>query len=269
MVELPDSARGPSAPRGPLSGSSGPDTAWGRACLEHQQVSVGWSLLVLAAVPLWLWWRGERTSLASEVLPCCSSWPAPPSSARCLPSGRSGRSRRASRPRCCTRWPHVPRLCPVRHGGRSHGRAPRGSGVRLVSGIGPRPAGRRAAILLLGLAVLEFAPLPPWRWRDVLPTRAHRWLAGAARPLRALDCVPPSRWSDSLALSLLGHEASRLGTPPFDDCGEPRLGDKLEGDGLHPRRGAPGQQRRKVAGREPAARGARAWTRVRRRLVLG
>jgi hypothetical protein len=106
--------------------------------------------------------------------------------------------------------------------------------IALMAGAGaawlwqrPTSAGRRAAALLLGLAVLEYAPLPPWRWRDVLPTRAHRWLAAQSGSLRVLDCVPPSRWSDSLAVPLLGHEASLLGTPPFDDCGEARLGDKL------------------------------------------
>jgi hypothetical protein len=34
-----------------------------------------------------------------------------------------------------------------------------------------------------------------------------------------------------LAVSLLGHEISLLGAPAFDDCGEPRLGDKLSAMG--------------------------------------
>src|SRR4029079_17355292 len=91
---------------------------------------------------------------------------------------------------------------------------------------------RRAAALLLGLAVLEFAPFPPWRWRDVLPTHAHRWLARQPGPLRVLDCVPPSRVSDSLAVTLLGHEVALLGARGLDDCGEPRLGDKLKAMGF-------------------------------------
>jgi len=49
--------------------------------------------------------------------------------------------------------------------------------------------------------------------------------------LRVLDCVAPSRGSDSLARTLLGHEVSLLGAPTFDDCGEPRLGDKLRAMG--------------------------------------
>jgi hypothetical protein len=88
-----------------------------------------------------------------------------------------------------------------------------------------------AAVLLLGLAAFEYAPLPPWRWRDVLPTPAHRWLATQSGPLRVLDCAPPSRGSDSLAASVLGHDVSLLGAPAFDACGEPRLADKLSARG--------------------------------------
>jgi hypothetical protein len=92
---------------------------------------------------------------------------------------------------------------------------------------GPTPSGRRAAALLLGLAALEYAPFPPWRWRDVLPSQAHRWLAAQSGSLRVLDCVPPSRATDALASVVLGHEVSLLGAPAFEDCGEPRLADKL------------------------------------------
>jgi len=85
--------------------------------------------------------------------------------------------------------------------------------------------------MLLALAALELAPFPPWRWRDVLPTRAHRWLASQPGPLRVLDCAPASRASDALAVPLLGHEGSLLGAPPLEDCGEPRLGGKLKAMG--------------------------------------
>src|SRR6185295_20320219 len=64
----------------------------------------------------------------------------------------------------------------------------------------PTSNGRRAAVLLLVVATLEYAPFPPWRWRDVLPTRAHRWLAGQPGPPRVLDCAPPPRASDLFAL---------------------------------------------------------------------
>src|SRR4029077_974767 len=41
----------------------------GESLLEHQQVGVGWSLLVLGAVPLWLWLHGDRASLAVRSAP--------------------------------------------------------------------------------------------------------------------------------------------------------------------------------------------------------
>ena len=44
---------------------------------------------------------------------------------------------------------------------------------------------------LVVLVVVQYVPLP-WRSRDVLPTLAHRWLAGQPGEIRALDCVPQS-----------------------------------------------------------------------------
>ena len=203
----------------------------GESLLEHQQVAVGWSLLVLAAVPLWLWLRGDRSSLAVRNAPVLASV----ASAALLCSLSPERS--------------IGSLTVVRPSALLYEVAPMfrayarfgvvvGLMIAMLAGAGaawlwrwPTSAGRRAAVLLLGLTVLEYAPFPPWRWRDVLPTRAHRWLAAQSGPLRVLDCVPPSRVSDSLALSLLGHEASLLGSPIFDDCGEPRLADKLKAMG--------------------------------------
>ena len=55
-----------------------------------------------------------------------------------------------------------------------------------------RPLVRRAsAVVLLGLTIIEFSPLP-WRARDVLPTQGHRWLAGLGTTALALDCRGPS-----------------------------------------------------------------------------
>jgi hypothetical protein len=203
----------------------------GPSLLEHQQVSLGWSLLVLAMVPLWLWLRGERTAREVRSAPVLLILGGAAVLCSLSPERTIG-SLTIVRPSAL--------LYEVAPMFRAYARFGLVAGlmVALLAGAGaaclwhwPTPAGRRAAILLLGLGVLEFAPLPPWRWRDVLPTRAHRWLAAQPGPLRALDCVAPSRWSDSLALALLGHDASRLGTSPFDDCGEPHLGDKLEAMG--------------------------------------
>jgi hypothetical protein len=203
----------------------------GESLLEHQQVGVGWSLLGLGAVPLWLWRRGDRASLAVRSAPVLASLACAALLCSLSPERRIG-------PLTFVRPSAL--LFEVAPMFRAYARfgVVVGLMIALLAGAGaaclwrwPTAAGRRAAVLLLGLAVLEYAPLPPWRWRDVLPTRAHRWLAAQSGSLRVLDCVPPSRASDSLALSLLGHEVSLLGAPTFDDCGEPRLGDKLKAMG--------------------------------------
>jgi hypothetical protein len=203
----------------------------GESLLEHQQVGVGWSLLVLGAVPLWLWGRGNRASLAVRSAPVLASLAGAALLCSLSPERRIG-SLKFVRPSAL--------LYEVAPMFRAYARfgVVVGLMIALLAGAGaaclwrwPTSAGRRAAALLLGLAVLEYAPFPPWRWRDVLPTRAHRWLAAQSGSLRVLDCVPPSRVSDSLALSLLDHEVSLLGAPAFDDCGEPRLADKLKAMG--------------------------------------
>lgn len=68
---------------------------------------------------------------------------------------------------------------------------------------------RRAVVVtLLGAWVIEYAPVP-WRWRDVLPTHGHRWLARQEGPLHVLDCAPWSVAEYTLP-SLLGHPLSFL-----------------------------------------------------------
>ncbi len=219
----------------PLVGSLVRDFWAGRGlapALLEQQVALGWSLLVLAAVPLWLWSRGDRASLAVRSVPVlvvvafaallCSLSPE-----------RTIGSFTFVRPSAL--------LYEVAPMFRAYARfgVVVGLMTALLSGAGvvhlwrrPGSWGRVAAVLLLGVTALEFAPFPPWRWRDVLPTRAHRWLAEQPGSLRVLDCVPPSGGTDSLARSLLGHAVSLLGAPNFEDCAEPQLGDKLRAKGF-------------------------------------
>jgi len=199
----------------------------GESLLEHQQVAVGWSILVLGAVPLWFWLRGDRASLAVRSAPVLASLAGAALLCSLSPERRIG-------PFTFVRPSAL--LYEVAPMFRAYARfgVVVGLMTALLAGAGAAclwqwstPAARRAVALLLGLAVFEYAPFPPWRWRDVLPTRAHRWLAAQSGSLRVLDCVAPSRGSDSLARTLLGHEVSLLGAPTFDDCGEPRLGEKL------------------------------------------
>jgi hypothetical protein len=203
----------------------------GESLLEHQQVAVGWSILALGAVPLWRWRRGDRDSLAVRSAPVLASLAGAALLCSLSPERRSG-------PLTFVRPSAL--LYEVAPMFRAYGRfgVVVGLMTALLAGAGvawlwlrPGLGGRVAAVLLLGVAAFEYAPLPPWRWRDVLPTRAHRWLASQSGLLRVLDCVPPARVSDSLAASLLGHEVSLLDAPTFDDCGEPRLADKLKAMG--------------------------------------
>jgi hypothetical protein len=228
----------------PLAGSRVREFWAGRGledALLEQQVGVGWSLLALGAVPLWLWLRADRNSLAARSAPILASIAVAALLCSLSPERRIGLFTFV-RPSAL--------LYAVAPMFRAYARFGLVVGLMtaLLAGGGaaclwrwPRSAGRWAAALLLSLAALEYAPFPPWRWRDVLPTRAHRWLAGQPGPLRVLDCVSPSRASDLFALSLFPHEVSLLGgssiaragrndsvgATSFDDCGEPELGHKL------------------------------------------
>ena len=184
---------------------------WGRrgvgaSLLEHQQVGVGWSLLVLGAVPLWLRLRGDRSSVAVRSAPVLAMVACAALVCSLSPERRIG-------PFAFVRPSAL--LYEVAPMFRAYARFGVAVGLMaaLLAGAGaaclwrwPTSAGRRAATLLLALAALEYAPFPPWRWRDVLPTRAHRWVVAQPGAPRVFDCA-------------------------HDDCGEPRLADKLKAKG--------------------------------------
>lgn len=201
---------------------------WARRGLTdvfEQQLSLGWGALLLAAVPLVLAARGRRDHAGMRHAPgllllggaaiVCSL--SPERSLGALTFVRPSALLYELTPmfRAYARFGVVTGLVTALLAG---------AGCELLWRRSAR--GRACAALLLALTAFEFWPGPPWRWRDVLPTAAHRWLAAQPGPLRVLDCVPPVRYSDLLALPLLGHDASLLG-PADDDCGEPGLADKL------------------------------------------
>jgi hypothetical protein len=88
---------------------------------------------------------------------------------------------------------------------------------------------RTACVALLALASVELAVWPPALWRDVLPTMAHRWVAGQTGRVHALDCAPLTPESSS-AQWLTGDRIA-MSTGWFDDCLEPNLPDKLSAAG--------------------------------------
>jgi hypothetical protein len=167
----------------------------GANALEHQQVGLSWALLALAAVPLWRWGRGDRGSPGVRVAPAlailgmfalvCSL--SPERTIGPITVVRPSAALYALAPmfRAYARFGVVVGLMAALLAG---------GGVAWLWDRGA--AMRRAAFFLLALAVLECAPFPPWRWRDVLPTRAHRWLAAQAgarpRDCRDEDCGAPA-----------------------------------------------------------------------------
>jgi hypothetical protein len=88
---------------------------------------------------------------------------------------------------------------------------------------------RIACVALLALAAVEYAVWPPALWRDVLPTRAHRWVARQPDHVRVLDCAALTPESESV--QWLSHYRISLQSGRFDDCMEPNLADKLSAAG--------------------------------------
>lgn len=198
----------------------------GLTLLEHQQVSLSLSLLALSIVPLWRFVRGDRGTPSTRVAPALLVLAAIALLCSLSPERTIG-SFTFIRPSAL--------LYEVAPMFRAYARfgVVVGLMVSLLAGAGvavlwrSRGAGRGIAGALLSLAVLECAPLPPWRSRDLLPTAAHQWIRSQPAPMQVLDCVDPIRVSDTLAATFLGQAASVPGRPGLDDCGEPRLGEKL------------------------------------------
>jgi hypothetical protein len=99
---------------------------------------------------------------------------------------------------------------------------------------------RIACTALVILAAGEYAVSPPAMWRDVLPTRAHRWVTRQPGRVHALDCAALTQESASVPW-LTGDRITLLdGVVP--DCAEPDLPQKLAANGythLIVRRGIP------------------------------
>jgi hypothetical protein len=184
----------------------------------EQQVSLGWSVLALAAIPLYLHRRRAwAVAIIVAVALVCSLSPE-----------RAILGIRFIRPSALL-YTLVPMF-------RAYARfgAVVQLGVAVLAGFGLAillGSGRRGlAWLLAATAAFEYAPVPPWPWRDVLPTAAHRWIEQQPGPVRVLDCVPPSlpEWT---VPALMSHPMLFL-TPPLDDCADPDLAQQLASRGL-------------------------------------
>lgn len=109
--------------------------------------------------------------------------------------------------------------------------------VAVLAGIGAhqlwhsrRGSARGLVVVLLLLTAVEYAPWP-WRWRDVLPTTAHRWLAARADgATRVFDCstaTAADRDTGWLAGVIVVYAAD--GQP---QCDEPLLAARMRAQGV-------------------------------------
>jgi hypothetical protein len=90
-------------------------------------------------------------------------------------------------------------------------------------------AARTAAVVLAAVTVFEYMPVP-WRWHDVLPTSAHRWLVRKGQAPRVFDCSDSSP-SEQATPWLAGYPLGYL-EHALPDCGEPDLAARLRTAGF-------------------------------------
>jgi hypothetical protein len=103
-----------------------------------------------------------------------------------------------------------------------------GIGVDRLRRAGTTPA-RIVCVALVALAAGEYAVWPPALWRDVLPTKAHRWVVQQVDRVRALDCIWLNQESESIPW-LTGNRVTLLGGP-IGDCADANLSEQLAANG--------------------------------------
>jgi len=199
--------------------------------LLEQQVSLGWGVMGLAAIALYASARGRierRISRSVSVALLLAVWAIAVSFAP--PDGLPGLS--TSTPSALL-YSVAPMFRSYARFGTCAGLAlaiAAGAGAEYLIGLARTTTGSTRAIArgslaaLLVLIAFEFCPVP-WRFRDVLPTQGHRWLAARSSAVRALDCAPPTL-SDASVPWLMGRSLAFM-TAPFDDCADPDLVPKL------------------------------------------
>jgi hypothetical protein len=106
----------------------------------------------------------------------------------------------------------------------------------LLAGIGVdwlRHAGTKRAqigcVALTALAAAEYAVSPSALWRDLLPTKAHRWVRQQDHHMRVLDCTPLNQETESVQW-LTGYRVTLLGGS-IGDCADADLPQKLAANG--------------------------------------
>ena len=198
--------------------------------LLERQLSVGWGLLALAAVAAVLWLGGRRegglrafpyVAVLGAAALICSLSPTWQVAGLAVPRPSGWLYRMAPMFRAHARFGMIVGLAVA---------------IAAAAGFGALIASRRrtsraVALVVAALAAVEFAPFPPWHWRDVLPTSAHRFLVATHAGGPTLDCVSGTDPAQISALPLFGPGLRLLA--PGQDCGEVELPGKLAARGVH------------------------------------
>ena len=103
VVELPGPAGGPSAGGRARARVLGRPRRAARRCSSTSRWAWAGRSCVLAAVPLWLWLRGDRSSLAVRSAPVLAAVAVAALLCSLSPERTIGGFRSCARPRCCTR----------------------------------------------------------------------------------------------------------------------------------------------------------------------
>jgi len=197
--------------------------------LVEEQLTLGWGLLILAAVAIGLRLRGHKEGGLSLV-PWLGFFTASAFVCSLAPIWHVGP---LSVPGPSALFYE---LAPMF---RAHARfgVVVGLGVSMLAGLGLAALLRRRnwgsrslAAGCLVLAAVELTPVPPWHWRDILPTAAHRWLVDHDVTGKTLDCVPAGDPAERSTRRFFGSGLLQLG--PSGDCGESDLAAKLAARGV-------------------------------------
>jgi hypothetical protein len=217
----------------PLLGA-GARRLWGAAGVGggvlEEQVSLGWGIVALGLVAVVRWLARERTPAALASVPIIAALAAAALVCSLSPERTIG-SFTFVRPSALL-YGVVPMF-------RAYARF----GVivqlmaALLAGVGAdwllRAGWRRGKIAcaaLVLLAVGEYAVWPPSLWRDVLPTAAHRWVAGQPAGVRVLDCARAAPAENAVPW-LTGRQLVLAGGA-FEDCTRPDLPGQLAAAGF-------------------------------------
>jgi hypothetical protein len=201
-----------------------------REGLLEQQVSLGWSVVVLGLIAMYAWLADARRSAAAVVVPMLAILASVALLCSLSPE-RAILGVTVTRPSALL-YPIVPMFrAYARFGVIVQLAAALLAGVGVCWLLARRTAAARTICAgLVAAAIAEYAVWPPAFSRDVLPTAAHRWVMQQASDSRVLDCVPLTAESSSVSWLTNGRIELLDGTS--DDCAEPDIAARLSAAGF-------------------------------------